>query len=113
VKSIKAGDSFSVALKSDGTVWTWGNNGKGQLGYQGVKQNMPMHVEGIDDVIFIAAGQAHTVALKSDGTVWTWGYNLSGQLGRLTDTDMSSDPVKVEGIDNVISITVSNSSIKI
>ena len=48
-----------MALKADGTVVAWGDNGEGQA-------DVPA---GLTDVIAIAAGLSHSVALKSDGTV--------------------------------------------
>ncbi|ETR64883.1 MAG: hypothetical protein OMM_15190 [Candidatus Magnetoglobus multicellularis str. Araruama] len=54
-----------MALKRDGTVWTWGFNSSGQLGDQSeTDRNKPAIVPGIANVIAIAAGDYHTVALK-------------------------------------------------
>ncbi len=84
VIAIAAGYGHSVALKNDGTVWTWGYNAEGQLGIgTTTDSNIPVQVPGITGVIRIAAA-ANTVALKSDGTVWVWGYNADGQLGNGT-----------------------------
>ena len=69
VVSIAAGGSHDLALKSDGTVVAWGDNGCGQC-------NIP---NGLDDVVAIDAGTSHSLALKSDGTVAAWGDNSSGQ----------------------------------
>ena len=84
VTAIAAGVEHTVALKSDGTVWAWGNNLYGQLG-DGTKtrQRSPVQVQGLaGNVIALAAGGYHTVALLQDnGTVWSWGYNFNGQLG--------------------------------
>jgi alpha-tubulin suppressor-like RCC1 family protein len=98
-----AGGGHTVALKSDGTVWTWGYNGIGQLGDNSTTQrNTPVQVLGtggsgfLTDVIAIAAGSNYTAALKSDGTVWTWGDNSYGQLGDNTTTRRST-PVQVSG----------------
>ena len=111
VVAIAAGDAHSVALKSDGTVWTWGRNAFGQLGDGTFTQrNTPVQVSGLTDVSAIASRRDHTVALKSGGSVWTWGYNLRGQLGDNTTTN-SSTPVQVKGpggagfLINVISIS--------
>jgi hypothetical protein len=69
VAAIAAGDSFSLALKTDGTVVAWGDNSVGQT-------NVPI---GLSSVVAIAAGSAHSLALKSDGTVVAWGNNTYGQ----------------------------------
>ena len=94
---IAAGGADSVALRSDGTVWTWGNNGDGA----GTNQLAPVRLRGIFDVVSVAAGVYHTVALCADGTVWTWGWNDYGQLGRNGDGTV---PGRVNGLGNVVAI---------
>ncbi len=69
VKSISAGESFTAALKTDGTVVAWGDNQYGQL-------NVPA---GLKEVRAIATGAAHTLALKDDGTIVAWGLNTVNQ----------------------------------
>lgn len=82
VIAIGAGVRHSVALKSDGTVWTWGSNQYGQLGDgTGSGSATPVRVAGLSTVLAIGTGSYHVVALKSDGTLWAWGFNESGQLG--------------------------------
>jgi alpha-tubulin suppressor-like RCC1 family protein len=75
-------------VKSDGTVWTWGNNSNGQLG-NGTTTNSssPIQTVGLSAVMGIAGGTKDTLALKTDGTVWAWGSNGHGQLGDGTTTD--------------------------
>ena len=85
--------NFGVAVKEDGTVWTWGNNANGELG-RGDKNSVysPVQVKSGDgnsyltDIIFVSAGSNHTLALRKDGTVWAWGINSYGQLGNKTTT---------------------------
>ncbi|TFG82852.1 MAG: RCC1 repeat-containing protein, partial [Spirochaetales bacterium] len=104
VASIAAGDSHTVALKSDGTVWTWGDNSYGQLGDgTTTERTTPVLDSVLSGVVAIAAGGCHTVALKSDGTVWTWGSNDYGQLGDGTTTD-SPTPVPVSSLSGVTAI---------
>ena len=67
--AIAAGESYTVALKSDGTVVAWGNDVYGQT-------DVPA---GLSNATAIAAGEYHTVALKSDGTVVAWGNDGYGQ----------------------------------
>ncbi|MGM7684313.1 RCC1 domain-containing protein [Cytobacillus sp. Hm23] len=84
IKQISLGYSHSVALASDGTVFTWGDNGNGQLG-DGSKtdQDSPTAITFPGDVTIkqVVTGMSHTIALASDGTVFTWGNNQDGQLG--------------------------------
>lgn len=67
--AIAAGSFHSMALRSDGTVVAWGENGSGQT-------NVP---SGLSNVLAIAAGSIHSIALKADGTIVTWGNNTYGQ----------------------------------
>lgn len=82
---VQAGSAHSIALKYDGTVWTWGSNAYGQLGNGSAKDSTtPVQVKNLNNVVAIAAGLYHNVAVKSDGTVWAWGANFTGQLGNNT-----------------------------
>lgn len=102
VVAIAAGDNFCAAVKSDGTVWTWGVNGSGQLG-DGTTTTQKFAVQvkltpggaGLTGVRDIACGSTHTVALKTDGTVWAWGNNGNGRLGNGTTTQ-ANNPVQVK-----------------
>ena len=80
IMAIAAGVEHSVALKKDGTVWTWGGNRYGQLGVGTTnEQHTPVQARGADGkgylegITAVAAGVGHTVALKDDGTVWVIG----------------------------------------
>jgi alpha-tubulin suppressor-like RCC1 family protein len=77
-----AGYFHSLAVRSDGTVWAWGDNLYGQLGDGTLtNQSTPVRVMGLTGVTQVAAGYGHSLALRSDGTVWAWGSNTVGQLG--------------------------------
>jgi alpha-tubulin suppressor-like RCC1 family protein len=107
VIAIAAGTSFSLALKSDGTVRAWGYNGKGQLGNNSSNSSsVPVQVRDLSNpsgyltqVTAIAAGEGNSLALKSDGTVRAWGYNGFGGLGNGTVATLppysSNIPVQV------------------
>jgi alpha-tubulin suppressor-like RCC1 family protein len=89
VMAIASGGVYSLALKSDGTVWAWGSNSDGQLGNgttpnsnpHGTPAQVGANVAGFTNIIAISAGVNHAVALKSDGTVWVWGSNVFGEAG--------------------------------
>ena len=79
---VASGDWHSVALAADGTVWTWGQNGLGQLGDgTTVNRPTPMPVAGLTEVIAVAAGKYHSLAVTGEGRVWAWGSNDYRQLG--------------------------------
>ena len=94
-----AGSVQSLAIKADGSLWTWGGNFAGQLG-----DDTDRHTPGkiMDNVTCIAAGYYHSMAIKADGSLWTWGGNSSGQLGDGT-TSQRSAPAKI--MDGVIAIS--------
>ena len=82
-----------VALKSDGTVWTWGYSQLGQLGDGTVRpRREPIQVEGLESAVSISASCHNSFALKEDGTIVAWGDNSAKQLG---DTDVKYSPVPV------------------
>ena len=83
VTKISAGCEFSLALRSDGTVWAWGNNSAGQLGNGSTASSaVPVKITGVSQVTAIAAGWDSVVAVVAGGaSVWAWGANDSGQLG--------------------------------
>jgi alpha-tubulin suppressor-like RCC1 family protein len=87
------GGGFTCAIKTDGTLWCWGENYYGQLG-DGTSGSWadkwtPTQVAGTNwDKV--SAGAEHTCAIKTDGTLWCWGYNGSGQLGDGTNANKST-----------------------
>jgi alpha-tubulin suppressor-like RCC1 family protein len=102
---LNGGDAFTVALKPDGTLWSWGYNGDSRLG-DGTTENRTVPVRVCDTgatdcaahpfsgAVAIATGAAHTLVLKGDGTVWGWGFNGDGQVGDGTH-ETRSTPVPV------------------
>ena len=102
IVQLAAGNSQSIALASDGTVYTWGWNQHGQLG-NGTTMNSRIPVAVVTagtplagkTISQIAAGNAHALAMTDDGTVYTWGWNQYGQLGN-NSTINSSLPVIVK-----------------
>lgn len=93
--AVATGYLHSLAVKTDGTLWAWGFDEYGQLGYW----DAPYHPwsPGMVGTGFasVAAGHEHTVALKTDGTVWAWGWNAYGQIGDGTMDVPSARPVQV------------------
>jgi len=100
---IAAGANHGVLLKGDGSVWTWGGNGYGQLGTDGDDRWTPVRVPGLGGVRSVAAGEHFTMVLKADGTVWTWGQNEYGELGYGSKED-SPRPAAVGGLPRIVAI---------
>jgi alpha-tubulin suppressor-like RCC1 family protein len=98
---IHAGRCHTVAIKTDGTAWTWGDNTCGQLGDSTVtNRSSPGALDGGGTTwCQIHTGDFHTAAIKTDCTAWTWGGNSNGQLGDNTSTNRSS-PGAVAGINS-------------
>ena len=89
----------TAAIKTDGTLWTWGSNNAGQLG----DNTVTTRSSPVQTIAFgtswkqVSCGtgvgngiQSHVAAIKTDGTLWMWGLNYTGQLGDNTITNRSS-----------------------
>jgi len=101
--------NFSLAVKSDGTVWAWGWNADGQLGDgTNTTRLTPVQIPGINNAVAVAAGMSFSIILKSDGTVWATGANASGTLGDGTQTKQTS-PVQSIGVSQATAITAGRS----
>ncbi|PWA04563.1 T9SS type A sorting domain-containing protein [Flavobacterium psychrotolerans] len=94
-KSVSVGDNHTSAIKTDGTLWSWGNNGLGSLGIGSTTDsNTPVQVGTDANWEFIASGDYHAIAIKNNGTLWAWGDNSYGQLG-IGSTTQSNIPVQI------------------
>jgi alpha-tubulin suppressor-like RCC1 family protein len=98
VLSLRAGGSHAAVLKQDGTVWSWGLDGNGQLG-DGILTDycVPRTIAGIADAAAVAAGgYSHALVLGQDGSVWAIGTTrLAAASGSALDT---TSPLRVAGI---------------
>ena len=90
VSYARCGRDDVVALKKDGTVWTWGMI----WNYQSTGYCITMPQQILTDVKMITGGWFNHAGLKEDGTLWTWGYNFSGNCGTDKAT-MIETPVQV------------------
>lgn len=98
-KRVQSGKDYMVAVKTDGTLWSWGYNAQGQLGDGTVSnKSSPVQTSAGGSTWYQAAGSDQsTAAIKTDGTLWTWGYNAFGQLGDNSTTNKSSPVQTVAG----------------
>ena len=83
--------SNQCAIKSDGTLWTWGRNNSGACGLGNTTEySSPVQVGSLTDWLNVGHASGAMVAVKTDGTLWTWGAGSSGALGHGNTTDLSS-----------------------
>jgi len=77
-KSVSAGAYHTVALKENGSLWTWGDDTDGKLGINSPtgssnSSSIPIEIGSARNWILVSAGVGHTIALNEDGEIWTWG----------------------------------------
>ena len=101
-----------LAIKTDGTLWSWGTNLDGQLGLNdsGIRRSSPVQVGTNTNWSLISIGNYFSAAIKTDGTLWLWGKNHYGQLGR-NDRVYRSSPTQVGTATNWSKISVGRLSI--
>lgn len=99
---VSCGSHFTAAIKTDGTLWSWGNNGDAQLGDNtNIAKSSPVQTAaGGTDWGFVFCGNYHTAAIKKDGTLWLWGNNSGGRLGDNTTVRKSSPVQTITGGSN-------------
>lgn len=113
-QEVTAGESHTLAIRDNGTLWAWGNNSSGQLGLGdsgfGTNRVSPEQVGVEIDWQVVSAGDEHTLAIRDGGTLWAWGTNSDGQLGLGPDTSVRAVPTQIliygfisgsEGLDEV------------
>ena len=109
-KQVSSGRFHITAIKTDGTLWTWGYNNQGQLGENTVasKSSPVQTVAGGTDWKLVGSGNYHIAAIKTDGTLWNWGNNQAGQLGDNTRVPKSSPVQTIAGGTNWKQVTGGN-----
>ncbi|MDP7528277.1 MAG: hypothetical protein QGH61_02925, partial [Candidatus Marinimicrobia bacterium] len=112
ITAVAQGGQHSIALATDGTVYTWGSSDYGQLGNNSSgddsDESTPVKVlmgsysgttylgdDSDNKIIAVAAGESHSIALAADGTVFAWGYGSNGQMGNSNSSENNAVPVKV------------------
>ena len=85
------GNRHTIAQKTDGTLWGWGENTYGRIG-DGTTANRssPVQIGALTDWLQAVGGYQHSVGVKTDGTLWAWGRNSSGELGIGNTINLSS-----------------------
>lgn len=95
-KSISASSNFNAAIKTDGSLWLWGNGINGQLGTNNaISRSSPVQtVSAVTNWKQASAGGSQIAAIKTDGTLWAWGQNFNGILGTYSPFTNRSSPVQ-------------------
>lgn len=103
-KEIKAGRAFTVALKEDNTLWSWGSNAYHQLG-DGTNTSRMYSVQiGNGTWSKFTVGDYHVLGIKTDGTLWGWGRNAENQLAAAALTDVAV-PTQIGTDNNWVQVT--------
>ncbi len=94
-----------AASAAPSEVFSWGYNFNGQLGDGTTTQSdVPVLIEGLNEVTSVSGGEGHGLALLASGTVMAWGRNQYGELGDGT-TERSDVPIAVPGLENVTAVS--------
>lgn len=114
-RSVVSGFRMSMATKTDGTLWVWGNNYFGGLGL-GSSSNYnilsPVQLGSLTNWLKLSAGYGSNFAIKTDGTLWAWGFNASvGQLGLNNTTYKYVSPIQVGALTNWLNIQTGGQSL--
>ena len=109
-KQVSGGTNFTAAIKTDGTLWTWGLNTSGRLGDNTIiTRSTPVTTfAGGTNWKQVSCGANHTAAIKTDGTLWIWGSNTSRQLGTNTTTTRSTPVTTFAGGTNWKQVSCGN-----
>ena len=102
VVDIEAAYLWGMALKGDGTVWTWGINSWGELGlghYNSVAT--PTQVPGLSNIVQISAGIDNGYALRADGTLFAWGYGPAIGIGWTGGSSATPQQVPLANVQKV------------
>lgn len=93
-KAVSVGSTHICGIKTDSTLWCWGNNDKGQLGLGAVSHiDQPVKIGVFENMEMVYSGEEHSCGLKQDGTMWCWG------MGTYTPVQIgtSSNWITIEG----------------
>ena len=103
--ALGGGGDANAAIKTDGTLWTWGYNNKGQLGLgDTISRSSPVQVGTDTDWAEISMG-SFAAAIKTDGTLYAWGYNYAGNLGQGNTITLSS-PAQIGSLTTWSKVTI-------
>ena len=109
VVDIDAGNDYTICVVDDGTVYSWGRDGCGQLG-QGSQERLvlePKRGSMKEKETRVAAGNSHVLAISDHGKLFSWGEGNSAQLGHGKTNNLDL-PTEISSIQNVVSASAGN-----
>ena len=106
------GGGHTGCFKTDGSLYMWGNNTRGQLGQNDiVKRSSPTQIPGTWTSTLCSSSYAVTYCARSDGTIWSWGDNEYGELGHNSTNAGTSSPTQIaSGVTTWKSITTGSAA---
>jgi len=103
--ALGVGAPHAVAIKSNGTMWSWGNSTQGQLGHNNTTaRSSPVQIGALTTWASAAVSAYNSYAIKTDGTLWAWGYGGNGENANNSTIDRSS-PIQVGSLTNWLQVT--------
>ena len=106
VVSVSAGRGYTMAIRTDGGLYSWGWNMFGQLGDgTTIDRHTPVRIK--ENVVSVSAGNSHTAAILTDGSLWTWGSNFAGNIGNGTVIAQYT-PIRI--MENVVAVSVGHNN---
>ena len=105
-QQIFCGENHSLLVCDNGDLYTFGDNGSGQLGTGDfIYQTLPFHVLDLPPISSAAGGGFHSLAVTENGDVYSWGSNSDGQIGDGTQGVFYNTPQLINGISDVIQVS--------
>ena len=112
-KQVSCGGYFAAAIKTDGTLWTWGSGIQGKLGNADItNRSTPVTTfAGGTNWKQVSCGFNHMAAIKTDGTLWTWGLGSNSELGNAQTTNKSTPVTTFAGGTNWKQVSCGNGQV--
>jgi alpha-tubulin suppressor-like RCC1 family protein len=106
--SVGGNNGFAVAVRNNGTLWSWGSGANGRLGSGNlISRSSPTQVGALSNWSLVSCGEQHTLSIKTNNTLWAWGSNTNGRLGDGTAVTKSS-PVQIGALSTWSQVSAGN-----